>query len=112
MRLKTSSLLFSLFVALSSLAQIEDLTPAEIQYRDSIAKLNNQNATIAKSQEAYNAGIQLFSQKQYAEAALQFKTSVELDPNFTGAYYNKGVAENESENFAKRFFISANFLFC
>ena len=77
--------------------QLEDLTPAEIAYRDSIAKLNSQNDAIAKSQEAYNKGIQLFGEKNYKGAIEQFSTSVKLDPKFTGAFYNKGVAENEAE---------------
>jgi hypothetical protein len=37
-------------------------------YRDSIAALNQTNAQIARSQEAYNKGITLFEKKNYAEA--------------------------------------------
>ena len=47
-----------------SFSQIESMTPAEIRYRDSITKLNQSNAAIAASQEAYNKGIELFNQKK------------------------------------------------
>ena len=50
---------------INSYAQIEELTPAELAYRDSIKALNLQNEAVAKSQEAYNKGIQLFTAKSY-----------------------------------------------
>lgn len=87
------------FLALNSFSQMEDLTPKEKQYRDSITKLNQQNATIAASQEAYNKGIELYNEKKFTEAISEFKKSITSDPNFTAAYYNKGVAENEAEKY-------------
>ena len=80
-----------------SFSQIESMTPAELRYRDSITKLNQSNAAIAASQEAYNKGIELFNQKNFKEAVASFNKSIASDPNFTAAYYNKGVAENEAE---------------
>ena len=79
---------------------MDDLTPEEIAYRDSITELNLENESIANSQEAYNRGIELFGLKKYSQAIKEFKKSIDLDPSFTAAYYNKGVAENESEKFS------------
>src|SRR5690606_5950466 len=73
-----------------------ELTPREQAYRDSITALNETNAAIAQSQEAYNNGISFFEKKQYSEAIKEFAKSVSADPNFTAAYYNKAVAENEA----------------
>ena len=80
-------LLFSLVTLLTSsvIGQVEDLTPREIKYRDSIASLNEQNATIAQSQENYNAGIQSFGNKDYKGAIESFKKSIAADANFTAA---------------------------
>ena len=91
---------FVTFMAGSVMGQVEDLTPREVAYRDSIASLNEQNASIAQSQENYNSGIQLFNKKDYKGAIESFKKSIASDANFTAAYYNKGVAENEIEKFA------------
>ena len=97
-----------LLIAIATLAcwsnifgQAEELTPAELRYRDSITKLNQQNNAIAASQEAYNKGIELFNQKNYSAAIASFEKSITSDPNFTAAYYNKGVAENEAEKYAE-----------
>ena len=100
MKRTTIGLLFGLIcVSNNGNAQIEQLTPQETRYRDSITKLNQQNATVAASQEAYNKGIELFNQKNFTGAIAEFKKSVASDPNFTAAHYNKGVAENEAEQF-------------
>ena len=83
-----------LFLSFGSLAQ-EELTPEEQAYRDSITALNLENEAIANSQTAYNKGIEQFQSKNYKSAIAEFKKSIKFDPNFTAAYYNKGVAENE-----------------
>ena len=95
---KTVSVMAGMLLCSSiSFSQIESMTPAELRYRDSITKLNQSNAAIAASQEAYNKGIELFNQKKFKEAIASFNKSITSDPNFTAAYYNKGVAENEAE---------------
>ncbi|MBK8927359.1 MAG: hypothetical protein IPM74_16005 [Crocinitomicaceae bacterium] len=43
----------------------DDLTPDEIKYRDSIAALNQSNAALVTSQNAYNAGIEAFKAGNY-----------------------------------------------
>ena len=96
MKLKKSTILsIVLFFSMGVYAQLEDLTPAEIAYRDSIAKLNSQNDAIAKSQEAYNKGIQLFGEKNYKEAIsgvemynLLGQKVLEVHPNATFATLN------------------------
>ena len=90
----------ALSISSSSLAQLDELTIEEIAYRDSIKALNEDNAAIASSQEAYNRGIALFDQEKYGAAIEEFRKSLEFDPRFTAAYYNKGVAENKSEKYA------------
>jgi len=52
-------LLIKLCVAfgINTFAQLEELTPVEQAYRDSIKALNLQNEAVAQSQEAYNRGI-------------------------------------------------------
>ena len=90
----------ALAISSSSFAQLEELTPEEQAYKDSIQALNEDNAAIASSQEAYNNGIDLFSQEKYSAAIQEFQKSIQFDPNFTAAYYNKGVAENKSEKYA------------
>jgi len=98
----TKTIIALLFLGISSdlSSQLDDLTPEEIAYRDSITELNLENESIANSQEAYNRGIELFGLKKYSQAIKEFKKSIDLDPSFTAAYYNKGVAENESEKFS------------
>ena len=54
----------SMAVTFSSVAQLEELTPQEIKYRDSISALNLKNESTAQSQEFYNKGIQLFGEKK------------------------------------------------
>ena len=100
--IKSTKLSLLLFLGLSSFtfSQVEELTPEEQAYRDSITALNIENAAIANSQEAYNNGIKLFSDKKFEASIEQFKKSVGFDPNFTAAYYNKGVAENEIGKYA------------
>ena len=84
----------------SAWAQPDDeLTEKEKAYRDSIAALNAENEQNAVSREAYNAGIQLFENKKYDAAISKFGEAIKLDPEFKDAYYNKGVAENESGKF-------------
>ena len=55
----------SLFVTFTSVAQLEELTPHEKAYSDSIASLNSKNAVTAQSQTCYNNGIKFFSEKNY-----------------------------------------------
>lgn len=88
-----------LWIGFSAVCQEEDLTVEEIQYRDSIANLNETNAAIQKSQEAFNAGISLIKSKKYSGAISKFAESITSDPNFTPAYYNKAIAENKAENY-------------
>ena len=53
--IKKTGLLVSILLSGTALfAQVDALTPAEIRYRDSITKLNQQNNAIAASQESYN----------------------------------------------------------
>ena len=93
--------LLSIFCLLNfpSFSQIEELTDKEKAYRDSITALNIKNENIAKSKEAYNLGIKLYSEKKFIDAIEEFKKSIKLDSNFIAAYYNKGVAENENQNY-------------
>ena len=86
----------ALGISLLSFGQLETLTPKEQAYKDSIAKLNQQNAAVAASQEAYNRGVTQFSGKNYAAAIAEFQKSINSDPNFTAAYYNKGLTEKEA----------------
>ena len=108
--IKSTKLSLLLFLGLSSFtfSQVEELTPEEQAYRDSITALNIENAAIANSQEAYNNGIKLFSDKKFEASIEQFKKSVGFDPNFTAAYYNKGVAENEIGKYPVDFFLTIN----
>ena len=99
MKLKPLMIILCLGVSPIILSQVDELTPEEQAYRDSITALNLENAAIANSQEAYNKGIQLFAEKKYPAAIEQFRKSIQFDPNFTAAYYNKGVAENEAERY-------------
>ena len=93
---------FTLLLAVigcSGFSQIDELTPEEKFYRDSITHLNESNAAIEASQLAYNEGIELFKQKKYKGAANKFSASITNDPKFTPAYYNKAVAENSMDDF-------------
>ena len=63
---------FSIFLTFTSVAQLEELTPHEIAYRDSIAALNVKNASTTLSQECYNKGIALFGEKNYSGAIGEF----------------------------------------
>ena len=44
------------------------LTSEEIQFRDSIAAINTNNALIQEIQESYNAGIEAFASSNFKEA--------------------------------------------
>lgn len=83
----TKTIIALLFLGISSdlSSQLDDLTPEEIAYRDSITELNLENESIANSQEAYNRGIELFGLKKYSQAIKEFKKSIDLDPSFTAA---------------------------
>src|SRR5699024_6262527 len=86
----------------SGLAQDEltdSLTNKEKAFRDSIAQINQKNATTAESHEAYNQGISFFQQKKYTQAIAAFNKAIKTDPSFEKAYYNKGVAENEANKY-------------
>ena len=100
MKLKPILAFLLMGTSLLSFGQVDELTPEEQAYSDSITALNLENETIANSQEAYNKGIELFSAKKFDQAIKEFGISVKLDPNFTAAYYNKGVAENEVSSFS------------
>ena len=52
-------------------AQLEELTPEEQRYRDSITALNIKNEAIANSQSAYNKGIKLFGEKKFSESMFE-----------------------------------------
>src|SRR3989338_7081396 len=99
--MKSRYWLVTLFFGIGSLAlaQVDDLTPEEKAYRDSITALNLENQAITNSQEAYNRAIELFSEKKFPAAIEEFRKSIQFDPNFTAAYYNKGIAENELERY-------------
>ena len=65
MKMKNHFLLHVTFlVTFTTVAQLEELTPSEIAYRDSISALNIKNEATAQSQEFYNKGIQLFGEKK------------------------------------------------
>src|SRR5690554_982573 len=101
--MKQKLLLFSFCLFfLGGITFAQELTEKEQAYRDSIAALNEENATIAASQEAYNQGIELFNQKSYRKAIVAFKTSIASDPNFTAAYYNKGRSEEHTSELQSR----------
>jgi tetratricopeptide (TPR) repeat protein len=89
----------ALLLCFGGKAQVEELTPEEQAYRDSITALNLENQAVANSQEAYNKGIAFFSEKKFNEAIKEFEKSIGFDNNFTAAYYNKGVAEIEAGKF-------------
>ncbi len=44
------------------------------------------------AQDAFDSGMALFNQKKYAESSEQFKTAVELNPNFSQAHLYLGKA--------------------
>ena len=70
--MKNLLLISFLWLGFSAFSQEEDLTLEEIQYRDSIANLNEVNAEIQKSQEDFNIGIGLIKSKKYIEAIRKF----------------------------------------
>ena len=78
-------------------AQVEILSAKEKAFKDSIAQLNEAANASAEGKEAYNRGINLFSEKKTIEAIKEFEKAILSDPKFLAAYYNKGVGENELE---------------
>jgi hypothetical protein len=91
-------LLLILCFSSPSIAQLDELTPSEARYRDSIKSLNLQNEAIAKSQESYNKGIELFGQKKYDQAIVSFSESIKYDANFTAAAVKFASYLIDSEN--------------
>ena len=69
------------FLGFQASAQLDELTPEEQAYRDSITALNLENEAIANSQEAYNSGIKSFQAKKFNEAIAHFSKSIQFDPN-------------------------------
>ncbi|MBL4862732.1 MAG: hypothetical protein JKY09_06925, partial [Crocinitomicaceae bacterium] len=65
---KTMVAIFCLAISPLGFSQVEELTPEEQAYKDSITALNLENEAITNSQEAYNNGIQLFGDKNYGGA--------------------------------------------
>lgn len=80
-------------------SQVEILSAKEKAFKDSIAQINEAANASAEGKEAYNRGINLFSEKKTAESIKEFEKAILSDPKFLAAYYNKGVAENELEMF-------------
>jgi tetratricopeptide (TPR) repeat protein len=78
-------------------SQVESLSVKEKAFKDSIAQINEAANASAEGKEAYNRGINLYSEKKLIDAIKEFEKAILSDPKFLAAYYNKGVAENELE---------------
>jgi len=46
-----------------------------------------------KKMNAFNRGEAFYEKGKYAEAKLEFKNAIQVDPEFTEAYYKLGMAE-------------------
>jgi tetratricopeptide (TPR) repeat protein len=76
------------------------LTTEEIQFRDSIAAINTNNALIQQIQESYNAATEAFSSTDYKTAITLFESVIALDSSNADAYFNKGLSNKELKNYA------------
>ena len=75
------------------------LTSEEIQFRDSIAAINTNNALIQEIQESYNAGTKAFASSNFKEAITSFESVIVLDSANADAYFNKGLSHKELKNY-------------
>ena len=75
------------------------LTIEEIQFRDSIATINSNNALIQQIQESYNAGTEAFTSSNFKEAITFFESVIVLDSANSDAYFNKGLSHKELKNY-------------
>ena len=71
------------------------LTLEEIQFRDSVANINSNNALIQEMQELYNLGIESFTSSKFNKAITFFKSVISLDSTNVDAYFNKGLSHME-----------------
>lgn len=104
----------------AKVAEIETLDPAALEqlridealapYR---AQLNDGSLTRAELARQFNGeGRALLQQAQYDDAILKFTVAIHLDPDFAGAYSNRGTAyqRNEEAELAKQDFDKAKTL--
>lgn len=104
----------------AEVAEIVELDPAALlqqqideelaPYRD---RLNNGSLTPADlARQFNNEGRGLLQQAQYDDAILKFTVAIHLDPDFAGAYSNRGTAyqRNEQADLAKQDFDQARTL--
>ena len=75
------------------------LTLEEIQFRDSIAAINTNNALIQEIQESYNAGTEAFASSNFKEAITFFESVIALDSANADAHFNKGLSHKELKNY-------------
>ena len=75
------------------------LTSEEIQFRDSVAAININNALIQEIQESYNDGTEAFALSNFKEAITYFESVIVLDSANADAYFNKGLSHKELKNY-------------
>ena len=75
------------------------LTSEEIQFRDSIAAINTNNALIQEIQELYNYGTEAFASSNFKNAITYFESVIVLDSTNADAYFNKGLSHKELKNY-------------
>ena len=74
------------------------LTDAELSFQDSIAELNKQNQIFSNSRKAYNSGLDLFNDKNFAEAIIKFTNAVVIDSSFSQAYFYRAKCYESSNH--------------
>jgi tetratricopeptide (TPR) repeat protein len=104
----------------AEVAEIEVLDPAvllqqqiDAELAPYLTRLNDGSLTRADLARQFNdEGRKLLQQAQYEDAILKFTVAIHLDPNFAGAYSNRGTAyqRNEEAELAKDDFDKARTL--
>ena len=66
------------------------LTDSELFFKDSIAKLNQENLIFVNSRKEYNSGLELFNNGNSKDAIVNFTNAIFIDSSFSEAYFYRG----------------------
>ena len=83
---------FFVFFCLVRWSQIDSsLTNEEIQFRDSIAKINLATEKQQFLQKSFNSGANFMKENNYSEAILDFSQVINEDSSYVEAYFNRAI---------------------
>ena len=81
--------------AIEELEEILDIAPNDVQAQGALAEIGKQAR--GNAQTHFERGVQFYDQQDFARAIVAWEHALELDPDFTNARFNLGLAYSEIE---------------